>query len=140
MISIPGSKLFCDTSFFYAALDPNDENHQRAKAISKTLKMKKVSLYCTRDIIVETITLLRYRFSYKGAIKFIKDVKPKLNVIQSDPTIDAKAESLFIKLNVDKKLSYCDIISYIVVQDVLNNIPCCSFDSDFESLGLTTIS
>ena len=27
MIAIPGSKLFCDTSFFYAALDPDDENH-----------------------------------------------------------------------------------------------------------------
>ena len=28
------SRLFCDTSFFYACLDPNDFNHNRAEELT----------------------------------------------------------------------------------------------------------
>jgi hypothetical protein len=28
------SRLFCDTAFFYACLDPNDINHDRARELT----------------------------------------------------------------------------------------------------------
>ncbi|MFQ5825590.1 MAG: type II toxin-antitoxin system VapC family toxin [bacterium] len=140
MIAIPSNKLFCDTSFFYAAIDPQDVNHKKAKEVSEICKRKKIALYCTRDIIVETITLLLYRFSYLGAIEFIKNVKPKLNIIWPQPHLDTKAEIMFEKMSKDHKLSYCDIVSYIVVKKILDDIPCASFDRDFRTLGLTVIT
>jgi len=139
MISIPYAKVFCDSSFFYSSLDPDDEYHSKAVQIAQELEKNVTALYCTKAIIFETITLLRYRFSFDGAIKFIKEVKPKLNVIQLNENQYTQVDFWFEKLSKDKRLSYCDIISYIVVREILNNMICISFDHDFKSLGLNVL-
>jgi predicted nucleic acid-binding protein len=140
MISIPDTKVFCDTSFFYASIDPKDENHDKAKEITKALDKNNIALYCTKAIIFETITLLRYRFSYDVALKFIKEVKPKLNIVQFDENLYSRVDFWFEKLSKDKKLSYCDIISYVAVREILGDISCVSFDHDFKTLGLNMLS
>jgi len=122
MISIPNTRVFCDTSFFYASIDPEDENHLKAKEIAKRLNEKKIALYCTEAIIFETITLLRYRFSYEGALNFLKKIKPELNVVRLDKYYYSKVDFWFEKLSRDKLLSYCDVISYVAVREKLDDI------------------
>lgn len=139
MISIPYAKVFCDSSFFYASLDPDDEYHARASQIAQELDKNIIALYCTKAIIFETITLLRYRFSFDGALKFIKEVKPGLNVVQLNENHYTQVDFWFEKLSKDKRLSYCDIISYVVVREILNDMMCISFDHDFKSLGLNVL-
>ena len=46
---------------------------------------------------------------------------------------------VFRKFARDKKISFCDAISFVVVTSVLEGIPCLSFDRDFKRLGLTVI-
>ena len=50
------SRLFCDTSFFYACLDPNDSNHNRAEELIADA----IATRCVRhnwDTSARTVTL-----------------------------------------------------------------------------------
>ena len=74
-------RLFCDTSFFYACFDPRDVNHQRAEDLSAEAAESGSTLYVTWDIISETLTLLRYRRSYRAAPTFLSEIKPDLHIV-----------------------------------------------------------
>ncbi|MEK7333180.1 MAG: hypothetical protein AAB017_07370, partial [Nitrospirota bacterium] len=91
----------------------------------------------TWDIISETITLLRYRASYKLSVEFIDVVKPSLHIVHYNDSVRMAAAEIFKKLSRDKRLSFCDAVSYVIITHMLENMPCFSFDSDFRSLGLT---
>lgn len=131
--------LFCDTSFFYAALDKQDRDHPAASKLAQSIQERQIPLLTTWEVIVETVTLLRYRYSYRGAITFIDLVLPRLNIFYIDSDTRAKALLTFRKLSRDKEISLCDVISYIVVSEHLNFIPCLAFDEDFKRLGLTVL-
>jgi predicted nucleic acid-binding protein len=40
----------------------------------------------------------------------------------------------------DKKISFVDALTRVLIYGELNKMPALSFDSDFKALGLTTIS
>lgn len=140
MIEFPGRRAFCDTSFFFASLYPKDVNYERASQILEEALTQEISLWATWDIISETATLLVYRFNSKAAIRFLDEIKPVLNIVYYDESVREEAERVFRLLSKDKKLSFCDAISYVIVKTILENIVCLSFDEDFSSLGLTVIS
>lgn len=132
---LPQNKAFCDTSFFFASLCPDDSNFEKAGDLLKFCNNNTVTLYTTWDVISETITLLRYRADYKTAVMFIDKIKPALFIVHYNESVRIAAEEVFIKLSGDKKLSFCDTISYIVITHMLDNMPCFTFDNDFRSLG-----
>ncbi|HLG28818.1 MAG TPA: PIN domain-containing protein [Candidatus Brocadiales bacterium] len=135
-LNLPDNKVFCDTSFFFASLCPHDTNFEKAGALLEYCKDNAVSIYTTWDIISETATLLRYRASHKVAVEFIDEVKPVLSIIKYDDTIRDAAEKVFKKLSRDKRLSFCDAISFLVITELLEDMPCLTFDRDFKNLGL----
>jgi len=139
MIEFPGHKAFCDTSFFFASLYPKDVNYERAGQILNEALTQEVSLWTTWDIISETATLLLYRFNYRAAIRFLDEMKPVLNIVYYDDSVREEAERIFRLFSKDKRLSFCDAISYVVTKILLNDIACLSFDEDFSNLGLTVI-
>ena len=131
--------LFADTSLFYAVLDRRDRDHPAASQLSQFIQDRQIPLITTWEVIVETVTLLRYRYSYRGAITFIDRVLPKLNIFYLDTDVRAKAVHAFLKFSRDKEISLCDAISYVVITEHLNFIPCLTFDDDFKQLGLTVL-
>jgi predicted nucleic acid-binding protein len=135
-VNFPRNKAFCDTSFFFAALWPEDANYERAGEVLATCLENSVTLYTTWDVISETVTLLRYRADYQTAVLFLEKIKPTLALVRYDDSVRSAAETVFKKLSRDKKLSFCDAVSYVVVAQVLDNIPCLSFDRHFKNLGL----
>jgi predicted nucleic acid-binding protein len=140
MIEFSGNRAFCDTSFFFASLYPKDINYERAGQILEDALTRQISLWTTWDIISETVTLLNYRFSSKAAIYFLDKIKPTLNIISYDDSVRNEAERIFRIFCKDKKLSFCDAISYVVVKTILKDIVCLSFDEDFSRLSLHVIS
>lgn len=135
-MNLTHDKAFCDTSFFFASLCPDDANFEKAGQLLDHCMAKKISLLTTWDVISETVTLLRYRASYSAAVEFIEKVKPALSIVRYDESVRMTAEGVFKKLARDKRLSFCDAISFVVVTHMLDNIPCLSFDKDFRNLGL----
>ncbi len=136
-MNFPDRKAFCDTSFFFASLVPEDANFERAGDILAFCNKNALTLGTTWDVISETVTLLRYRANYRLAVQFLDIVRPALLIIRYDESVRHAAEKVFRKLGKDKRLSFCDALSYVVVAGILDDIPILSFDKDFRSLGLT---
>ena len=67
------------------------------------------------------------------------ELKPSLAIITYDDSVREEAEKVFRILIRDKKVSFCDAISFVVAKAILNDIACLSFDDDFSRLGLTII-
>jgi predicted nucleic acid-binding protein len=132
-------RLFCDTSFFYACFDPRDVNHQRAEDLSAQAAESGSALYVTWDIVSETLTLLRYRRSYRAALTFLSEIKPDLHIVNYGDSVRAEAEQIFRRYGRDHKLSFCDAVSFVVVTTLLDDIPSLVFDEDFRALGLIVI-
>jgi predicted nucleic acid-binding protein len=139
MIEFSRRQAFCDTSFFFAALYPKDVNYQRAGRLLEEALAQEVSLWTTWDIISETATLLLYRFNARAALRFLDEMKPSLQIVFYDESVREEAERVFRLFTKDKKLSFCDAISYVVVKTILQDVNCLSFDEDFIRLGLNVI-
>jgi predicted nucleic acid-binding protein len=133
------ARLFCDTSFFYACFDRRDVNHQQAQELSADAAASASLLYVTWDIISETLTLLRYRRTYRDALTFLTEVKPDLHIANYGDAVRTEAEQIFRRYGRDHKLSFCDAISFVVVTTLLDEIPALAFDTDFRALGLTVL-
>jgi predicted nucleic acid-binding protein len=88
------ARLFCDT-FFYACFDQRDVNHQQAEDLSADAAASGSRLYVTWDIISETLTLLRYRRTYREAMTFLTDIKPHLHIVNYGESARTEAENIF---------------------------------------------
>ncbi len=135
-MNLPQNKFFCDTSFFFASLYPRDTNYDRAGDILEECQRNTVTLHTTWDVISETITFLRYRASYNTAIQFLDMIKPTIAIVRYDDSVRSASEEVFKKLSKDKKISYCDALSFVIITELLDGMPCLTFDGDFRSLGL----
>ena len=132
--------VFCDTSFFYACLDPVDQFRGRARELMKEATLARSELVTTWDVVSETVTLLRYRSSFESAQTFLTKVKPGLRLAHYGDGTRAEAEEVFRIYGAQHRLSFCDAISFVVVTTLLDGIPCLSFDRDFRGLGLTVLT
>ena len=133
------SRLFCDTSFFYACLDPKDANHDRAERLTDDAATSGVAFFTTWDIVSETVTLLRYRKGFRPALSFLEEVKPNLTVVEYGRGVRDEAEQIFRRHGRSRRLSFCDAVSFVVVTTLLDHMPSLAFDEDFRALGLTVI-
>jgi hypothetical protein len=76
-------RVFCDTSFFQACLDPSDTHHPQAYPLVTDAMMARVALWTTWDVVSETATLLRYRVSHASALAFVDTLYPRLRLVST---------------------------------------------------------
>lgn len=126
--------VFCDTSFFYACLDPNDANHARARALVTELASVGATFCTTWDVISETVTLLRYRRNFQVALAFLNDVKPGLHIVAYGDRVREEAEQIFTMYGRDHRLSFCDALSFVVVP------PCLTMRRASPSMKISAVS
>jgi len=134
------TQVFCDTSFFYACLDPADTHHPPARDLVTEATATRVALWTTWDVVSETATLLRYRAGHRSALAFIDELRPRLRLVEYGPQARDQALDVFRRYGRERRLSLCDAISFIVVTTLLDRMPCFAFDEDFRRLGLTVIT
>lgn len=138
-MSLP-ARVFCDTSFFYACLDPADANHDPAGELVERAAAAGTDLLTTWDVVSETATLLRYRCTYDAARAFLREIRPTLRIVPYGDETRAEAEEIFLRYGKERRLSYCDAISFVIVTALLDDLPCLAFDRDFRALGLTVLA
>lgn len=132
-------KCFVDTSAFVALYHKNDSFHAAAKEIWNKLRSENATLYTTRDVISETIILVRRRDGYKQALLCGNDLRasPVLEVVYPTKGHDALAWDIFRRFS-DKELSFVDCVSFAVMRE-FNIKSCFTFDENFTQVGLEPV-
>ena len=131
--------VFGDTSYFYALADSRDEHHWRALELSEGVAELRIEVATTWDVVVESVTLLRYRLGFQAASKFLAALDNGLIVFRPSEDDRQRAVEIFLSRSRDKELSLCDAMSYVIVSRHLDWAPCLTFDADFAALGLTIL-
>ena len=133
--NIPES-LFWDASYLIAYLAPGDQYHKKALKLRKHLTHKKIKLITSWPIISEASTILFYHYGYSHALALFSALKA-FEIIMPFKEEYQEATLLFEELNQDQKLSFNDVLTYLIIRKRLKNISLLTFDKDFSKVGLT---
>lgn len=127
------SKIFVDTSAFFAYFDSGDSGHG---AVAEFMDESKDD-FCTSNYVVdELVTLFRYRnFSVEKIRPFIEELLGETfcRLYRVTPEIERAAWEMMIKYD-DHRLSFTDCTSFIIMR--ANSIEkACSMDQHFRIAG-----
>jgi len=132
------SEVYCDASFFIALFSKKDTEHTRALELFGEIKEYRILIYTSWFIISEAMTVLLYRYGYSEALVFSQSIY-LYKILNCKESHYHQAIALFNLFNRDRKISFVDALSRVLITGQLKNIPAISFDRDFRTLGLTTI-
>ena len=140
MVTLKGfDAVYCDASFFVALFSKKDTKHKRAVQLFKEITQNRIVLHTTWFVISEAMTVLLYQYGYTEALTFNQSID-LYRIYHSTESHHHQAIALLNLFSKDRKISFVDALSRILITGELKNIPALSFDEDFRALGLTTIS
>jgi len=131
--------VYCDASFFVALFSKKDVKHKRALTLFKEIKENRITIHTCWFIISEAMTVLLYQYGYSEALTFNQSID-LYKIVHSTESQHHQAIALFNLFGKDRKISFVDALSHVLISGELKNIPALSFDHDFRTMGLTTIS
>ena len=111
---INNSKIFVDTSAFYALLDRSDRYHKEASALWPDLLDKNVTLVTSNYVVSETIALLQKKIGFEAANVWYRDILGVLDICWIDEDTHQRAYELWLNLG-RRKLSLVDCVSFITM-------------------------
>jgi predicted nucleic acid-binding protein len=129
------SKLFVDTSAFYALEDASDRHHGEAQAIHAWCLHSRPLLFTTHHVMDESITLLGGRLRPAHAARFARRLLTSraIHLVRTDEALEHAALIVYERLD-DARLSFTDCVSFAVMHAL--DIPAAfAFDHDFERAG-----
>jgi predicted nucleic acid-binding protein len=131
-------QIFVDTSAWDAIADGRDPNHEVALLFRDEIAGQ-CRLAVTNYILDELYTLLLMNVGYQRAVDFKRklDVLVQegiLEVIWVSAAVATEAWTVFEQFNVDKKWSFTDCVSYVVMKQ-RGITEAFAFDDDFAQMG-----
>jgi predicted nucleic acid-binding protein len=140
--------VYCDASFFIALFSKKDRKHKRALKLFKEIKENRITIHTCWFIISEAMTVLLYQYGYSEALTFNQSIDlykifhsiDLYKIFHSTESHHNQAIALFNLFGKDRKISFVDALLRVLISGELKNMPALSFDEDFKTLGLTTIS
>ncbi|KKT38132.1 MAG: hypothetical protein UW22_C0013G0019 [Candidatus Gottesmanbacteria bacterium GW2011_GWB1_44_11c] len=134
------TRVFIDSSFFKAFVDPKDDFHTRAKGLWKKFVFHGQSLVTSNYILDETYTLIRCKLHLQKALQLrgiLSHDALNLDVIRVTVDDDACAWGWFEKNW--SKLSFTDCVSFAVMKRIgLTDVA--TFDTHFKRAGFTIVN
>ncbi len=133
------SKVFIDTSAYFAFLDRTDTSHTLAQSIFLKLFSDDADLYTTNLVLAETHALLLNRIGRVAALRFLdtffQSTMTLIRVTESDETTARQT----LHESSDKEYSYTDAVSFAVM-DRLHIKEAFTFDHHFAQKGFRALS
>ncbi len=128
------SKVFVDTSAFFAVANTADAGHDEALAIMRRLSTSRADLFTTNFILAETHALLLSKVDRVLASRFLHFLDTSTVRIVRVAERDERRAREIIAQYTDKDFSYTDATSFSVMerQHIRQAF---SLDSDFEQFG-----
>jgi len=132
------NRLFVDTGAWDALADDVDSNHELALLYRDEI-MGQYKLVTTNYVLDELYTLLLLNIGYQPTIRFKQqlDLLIKAGILEVDlisEEIEGEAWKIFEQYNLDKRWSFTDCTSYVVMKR-LSITEVFAFDRHFEQMG-----
>ena len=108
------SKIYVDTSAFYALLDRSDRHHKQASVLWPTLLDDNVTLITSNYVVSETVGLLQNRIGFQAAKLWYRDILGVLDVWWVDAEAHERAYELWLNLG-NRHLSFIDSVSFVTM-------------------------
>jgi len=132
------TKVFVDTSAFYALSSERDASHTRARDTYEHAKRLQALLVTSSYVVLETISLLQKRHGIAMAERFGDSVAGGVDVVWIDAGQHHMAWKLW-KEQRQRGLSLVDCSSFAVMRDVgIRHV--FAFDRQFEDAGFVPFS
>lgn len=115
------TRVFVDTSAFYALEDATDRHHREAHAIQRWCLQQRRRLFTTDHVLDESITLIGARLRPARAVRFARLllVSRVVHVVRADEVLEEAALNVYERLN-DARLSFTDCVSFAVMRALEN--------------------
>ena len=105
------SKIYVDTSAFYALIDRSDQYHAQASVLWPGLLDDNIALITSNYVVWETVGLLQRRIGYEAANLWYKDILGVLDIFWVDAETHLRAYQLWLNLG-RRQLSLVDCVSF----------------------------
>ena len=111
---LSNSKIYVDTSAFYALIDRSDRYHVQASSLWPTLLEDDVALITSNYVVWETVGLLKKRIGFAAANLWCKDILGVLDVFWVNANTHHRAYQLWLNLG-RRGLSLVDCVSFVTM-------------------------
>ena len=108
------SKIYVDTSAFYALLDRSDKYHKQASTLWPTLLDEDVTLITSNYVVSETVALLQNRIGFEAANLWYRDILGVLEIWWVDEDTHQRAYELWLNLG-RMRFSLVDCVSFVTM-------------------------
>jgi predicted nucleic acid-binding protein len=130
------SRLFVDTSAYYALADTRDENHEAAVHLIHQMIRERAELLTTNYILAETHALLLNRIGYATALQVLEDLyKSQTRIYRVKEAEERKALQI-LRVYTDKEFSLVDAISFATMER-FHVTQAFAFDHHFAQYGFS---
>ena len=129
-------EVFADTGYWVALINPKENLHQRAHAVSKELGSRRI---VTSDMVLaEVLTFCRVPpFLRKIAVAAVYDIIETVEVILQTRRLFQQAFELYAERG-DKPWSFADCASFVIM-DKRQITEALTHDEHFEQAGLVAL-
>jgi len=131
-------KIFVDTSAWDAIADGGDPNHEPALLFRDEIAGQ-CRLVSSNYVLDELFTLLLMNIGHQRTLAYKKQLdvlieERILEIIWISEELASEAWGIFTQFNVDKKWSFTDCTSYVIMKQVeIDEV--FAFDHHFEQMG-----
>ncbi|BAZ87891.1 type II toxin-antitoxin system VapC family toxin [Dolichospermum compactum] len=121
--------IIADTGPLYAAIDVDDQYHQRSKIQIQRINAENLTILLSFPVYLETYNLLLYRLGTEQAISFAKDCIGSVYFINpsQDQYIAATEKAAHFP---DQKITLCDAVTAILSEEM--KLPVWTYDYHFD--------
>ena len=128
--------LFADTAYLLALVNPEDEFHKRARALTAGVGQRLVT---TAWVLTEFVDALSRPPNRELAVECVSDwqADPRITIVPPSPALFDAGMSLFAERG-DKEWSLTDCISFVVMRERRLS-EALTADHHFEQAGFTIL-
>lgn len=121
--------VLADTGPLYAALDPDDDNHERAREDIGRLNLQELGVMVAYPTLCESYSLILYRLGIAAAHGWLEELQEHASLINPVPDDYRMASELLLQ-HEDQAFSLFDAVTAIVSGRVA--LPVWTYDHHFD--------
>lgn len=125
--------VLADAGPLYAAVDPDDQYHARARAELRALNREGIGVAVAYSTLAETYTLVLYRLGPRRAVRFGREISSGSATLNPSPEDYGQALTR-LAAHRDLPMSLFDAVSAVLAERL--GLEVWTYDKHFHALGI----